>query len=60
MFAGATGKAPLFRGNIVVGIDFTLAAGGKDLGTSDEGPAKQPNGQTSQQLRFSAPYSLNV
>lgn len=60
MFAGATGKAPLFRGNIVVGIDFTLAAGGKDLGTSDEGPAKQSSGLTVQQLRFSAPCPLIV
>lgn len=60
MFAGATGKGLLFRGNIVVGIGFTFAAGGKDLGASDEGPTKQSNGQTVQQLRFSAPCSLNV
>lgn len=40
MFAGTNGKAPLFRGNIVVGIGFTLAAGVKDLGISDEGPVK--------------------
>jgi hypothetical protein len=60
VFAGATGKAPLFRGNIAVAIGFTLAAGGKDLGVSDEGPAKQSNGHTVQQLRFSAPCSLNV
>jgi hypothetical protein len=60
VFAGATGKVPLFRGNIVVGIGFTLAAGGKNLGVSDEGSGKQSNGQTVQQLQHSAPCSLNV
>jgi hypothetical protein len=60
VFAGATGKAPLFRGNIVVGVGFTLAAGVKDLGVSDEGPAEQTNGQAVQQLRYPAPCSRNV
>ena len=31
MFAGATGKTPVFRGNITVGIGFALAAGGNDF-----------------------------
>jgi hypothetical protein len=60
VFAEATCKAPLFRGNMAVGVRFTLAADGKDLGVSDERPTKQSNGQTVQQLRFSAPCSMNV
>jgi hypothetical protein len=58
IFAGGTGKTPLFQGN-VVGIGFALAACGKDLGVADEGPAKQSNGQGVSQLRSSAPCSLD-